>query len=124
MSGCESLFDYEQLAKSGLSLEVDCGELGGRVLTALRAERWRTAAEHALRSPSKTTSAPPLSYPVNFSGLIACTASRPLLLYTYHAVLHRQHWVPQMHQPGSGGIWSNGRFTRCLWESQMIPTLC
>ncbi|CAL8461880.1 g1411 [Coccomyxa elongata] len=44
-----------QLAKSGLSLEVDCGELGGRVLTALRAERWRTAAEHALRSPSKTT---------------------------------------------------------------------
>ena len=44
-----------QLAKSALSLEVECGELGARVLTALRAERWRTAAEHALRSPSKTT---------------------------------------------------------------------
>jgi hypothetical protein len=43
------------MAKSGLSLEVDCGELGGRVLTALRAERWRTAAEHALKHPSKTT---------------------------------------------------------------------
>lgn len=46
-----------QMAKSGLSLEVDCGELGGRILTALRAERWRTRAEAALRTPSKTTGA-------------------------------------------------------------------
>ncbi len=46
-----------QMAKSGLSLEVDCGELGGRILTALRAERWRGRAEAALRTPSKTTGA-------------------------------------------------------------------
>ena len=46
-----------QMAKSGLSLEVDCGELGGRILTALRAERWRGRAECALRSPAKTTGA-------------------------------------------------------------------
>ena len=44
-----------QLGKSSLAMEVDAGVLGGRVLAALRAERWRTAAESAMRNPSRAT---------------------------------------------------------------------
>ena len=44
-----------QLGKSSLAMEVDAGVLGGRVLAALRAERWRTAAEGAMRNPSRAT---------------------------------------------------------------------
>ncbi len=44
-----------QLGKSSLAMEVDAGVLGGRVLAALRAERWRTAAEIAMRTPTKAT---------------------------------------------------------------------
>ena len=44
-----------QLGKSSLAMEVDAGMLGGRVLAALRAERWRTAAESAMRNPSRAT---------------------------------------------------------------------
>ena len=44
-----------QLGKSSLAMEVDAGVLGGRVLAALRAERWRTAAESAVRNPSRAT---------------------------------------------------------------------
>ena len=51
-----------QLGKSSLAMEVDAGVLGGRVLAALRAERWRTAAEGAMRNPSRATGgcSPPL----------------------------------------------------------------
>lgn len=44
-----------QLGKSSLAMEVDAGVLGGRVLAALRAERWRTAAESAMRNPTRAT---------------------------------------------------------------------
>lgn len=44
-----------QLGKSSLAMEVDAGVLGGRVLAALRAERWRTAAETAMRNPTRAT---------------------------------------------------------------------
>jgi hypothetical protein len=44
-----------QLGKSSLAMEVDAGILGGRVLAALRAERWRTAAETAMRNPTRAT---------------------------------------------------------------------
>ena len=46
---------HPQLGKSSLAMEVDAGVLGGRVLAALRAERWRTAAESAMRNPARAT---------------------------------------------------------------------
>ena len=51
-----------QLGKSSLAMEVDAGVLGGRVLAALRAERWRTAAEGALRNPSRATGGCPVPH--------------------------------------------------------------
>ena len=47
-----------QAAKSALSLELDCGEIAGRALTALRAERWRRRVHDALHARPKPTGAP------------------------------------------------------------------
>ena len=52
---CSVYHMHPQLGKSSLAMEVDAGMLGGRVLAALRAERWRTAAESAMRNPSRAT---------------------------------------------------------------------
>ena len=46
-----------QAAKSALSLELDCGETAGRLLTALRAERWRGRVHDALHAHPKPTGA-------------------------------------------------------------------
>ncbi len=68
-----------QAAKSALSLELDCGELAGRVLTALRSERWRARVSAALCGRSKRTGAPHSGHP------LTSNYSRTPLYYRWRA---------------------------------------
>jgi len=97
-----------QAAKSALSLELDCGELAGRVLTALRSERWRGRVRQALAARARPTGAHPA--PVRrrrASGPPTCPLSTEVCLRGGKGV--RQREAPR---------------ARVAWQPALLPHLC
>jgi len=97
-----------QAAKSALSLELDCGELAGRVLTALRSERWRGRVRQALAARVRPTGAHPA--PVRrrrASGPPTCPLSTEVCLRGGKGV--RQREAPR---------------ARVAWQPALPPHLC